>query len=156
MLTKKFTQRMMAVSAVLVILIGLGMSSNGLNLAGVATPSFIGDDNKATTATESTSTTSGAKATTADTKGNVQVVTVKVTPNGYAPVSVKVGVPVKLIFHVEPGSLTSCNRRVLIPKYGIDLTLKEGDNAVEFTPKETGTVSYSCWMGMIHSTITTK
>jgi len=29
-----------------------------------------------------------------------------------------------------------------------------GDNIIEFTPTETGTIPYSCWMGMIKSNIT--
>ena len=29
-----------------------------------------------------------------------------------------------------------------------------GENVIEFTPGETGTISYTCWMGMIRGTIT--
>lgn len=32
--------------------------------------------------------------------------------------------------------------------------LQPGDNVIEFTPTETGTFAYSCWMGMIRSRIT--
>ena len=32
--------------------------------------------------------------------------------------------------------------------------LAEGDNIVEFTAAEPGMIEYTCWMGMLHGTIT--
>jgi plastocyanin domain-containing protein len=43
---------------------------------------------------------------------------------------------------------------MVIPAYGIEKKLEAGTNVVEFTPAKSGTVGYSCWMGMIRSTIT--
>jgi len=43
---------------------------------------------------------------------------------------------------------------VTVPAYGITKTLVPGDNLVEFTPKQAGLIGYTCWMGMIKSTIT--
>ena len=40
-----------------------------------------------------------------------------------------------------------------IQEYGIEYTFKEGENIIEFTPDETGTVLYTCWMGMIKGSI---
>jgi hypothetical protein len=41
-----------------------------------------------------------------------------------------------------------------IPEYNIEVRFKTGDNVVEFTPTKTGRFPYSCWMGMIRSSIT--
>lgn len=42
---------------------------------------------------------------------------------------------------------------MLVQEYGITYTFEEGENLIEFTPTEAGTVSYTCWMGMIHGSI---
>jgi len=42
----------------------------------------------------------------------------------------------------------------VIPKFNKSQKLEVGDNLIEFTPNETGTFVYCCWMGMIRSTIT--
>ncbi|MDR3166986.1 MAG: heavy metal transporter, partial [Treponema sp.] len=38
--------------------------------------------------------------------------------------------------------------------YGIEHRFRPGENLIEFTPKRTGKFTYTCWMGMIRSTIT--
>jgi plastocyanin domain-containing protein len=43
---------------------------------------------------------------------------------------------------------------MIIREYGIQHTFKQGDNIIEFTPAKAGRFRYSCWMGMINSTIT--
>ena len=42
---------------------------------------------------------------------------------------------------------------IFIPEYGIEKKFQVGENIIEFTPAEEGTFSYSCWMGMIRSSI---
>ena len=137
MLTKKFTKRMMTVSAILVVFLGVGMLSTGMGLSGIVLPGFA----------------TSQSAVVATVKDGIQTVTVNVTPGSYEPVTVKVGIPVKLIFHAEKGSINGCNGTINIPKYNIEQELQEGDKEVDFTPTATGTISYSCWMGMIRSTI---
>jgi Uncharacterized conserved protein len=139
MLTKKFTHKMMTVSAVLVMILGIGMLSTGMSLSGIALPTFASTNGPTVNATE---------------QDGVQTVTVNVTPNGYQPVTVKAGVPVKLVFHAESGDINGCNGTIIIPKYNIQQKLSVGDTVVQFTPTETGTIPYSCWMGMIRSKIT--
>jgi hypothetical protein len=39
-------------------------------------------------------------------------------------------------------------------EYGIERRLTEGANVIEFTPEKPGIYRYSCWTGMIRSTIT--
>jgi hypothetical protein len=43
---------------------------------------------------------------------------------------------------------------MIIREYGIEHRFKPGENIVEFTPTKTGKFPYSCWMGMIRSSIT--
>jgi plastocyanin domain-containing protein len=43
---------------------------------------------------------------------------------------------------------------MIIREYGIEHRFTPGENIIEFTPERTGKFSYSCWMGMIRSSIT--
>jgi plastocyanin domain-containing protein len=43
---------------------------------------------------------------------------------------------------------------MIIREYKIEHRFKPGENIIEFTPGKTGRFPYSCWMGMIRSSIT--
>ena len=43
---------------------------------------------------------------------------------------------------------------MIIREYGVEYQFKNGENVIEFTPRKPGKFSYSCWMGMIRSSIT--
>lgn len=85
--------------------------------------------------------------------GNVQNITSELTQNGYPDLAVQAGVPVRWNLHVAAGTLNSCNNSLVIPEYNVEAKLQEGDNIIEFTPDKTGTIPYSCWMGMINANI---
>jgi plastocyanin domain-containing protein len=87
-------------------------------------------------------------------EGDVQTVTSRFTARSYAPITVQVGIPVKWTIQVAQGNLTGCNNAVIIRQFDIGQRLKVGDTVIEFTPEKTGTIPYSCWMGMIRSSIT--
>jgi plastocyanin domain-containing protein len=73
--------------------------------------------------------------------------------SGYEPVVVQAGIPVRWTIRATEDSLNGCNNPLTIPSYGIQLRMVPGDNVIEFTPKIVGDVLYTCWMGMISSTI---
>ena len=62
-------------------------------------------------------------------------------------------IPVKMVIHVDKKYLTGCNNEIIINEFNIKQELKEGDNIIEFTPKEEATITYTCWMNMIKNTI---
>jgi len=66
---------------------------------------------------------------------------------------VQKGLPVKWTIKADRASLNGCNNPVTIPAYGLNRRLQPGDNLIEFTPESSGNVLYTCWMGMISSTI---
>jgi plastocyanin domain-containing protein len=43
---------------------------------------------------------------------------------------------------------------MIIREYGVEHRFTPGENVIEFTPERAGRFSYSCWMGMIRSSIT--
>ena len=82
----------------------------------------------------------------------VQEINMQVDASGYSPNSfvLKKGVPVK--WNLQVTQLTGCNNPIIVPEYNINVKLKQGLNVIEFTPDKTGTIGFSCWMGMIRGT----
>lgn len=141
-LSKKFTRKLMTASAFLVVILGVFMLQNGAGLSGIALPSF-------------TSAASAAQsANVAKIKSGVQTVTTKLQSGRYEPIVVQKGIPVKWTIQADASDINGCNGSMILQKYGIQKDLKAGDNTIEFTPNESGTFPYSCWMGMIRSKIT--
>ena len=152
-LTKKFTSKMMTVSAALVVILGVFMFSNGMALTGYAMP-FSGGASSQFSSSESSgspSSVSGAKAEIVD---GVQMVTSRLDSGGYEPIIVQKGIPVQWNIQADSSDLNGCNNSIVIPEYNLEKPLQPGDNIIEFTPDKTGVIPYSCWMGMIRSQIT--
>ena len=61
---------------------------------------------------------------------------------------VKAGIPVR--WEINGINLSGCSNKVVIPSMDIKKNLTKGLNVVEFTPQTTGTIPFSCWMGMIN------
>lgn len=140
LLSRKFTKDMMLVSSVLVIVLGVVMAGRGLSLSGVALPSFAAGG---TSRVENVSVIDD----------DVQLITTALTSGRYTPIVVQKGIPVKWTIKVGEGDLNGCNNPITIPKYNIEKKLVVGDNLIEFTPTDEGNITYTCWMGMIRSTI---
>jgi len=135
LLSSKFTKRIMKVSAVLVIFLGVIMLNRGLNLGGFNALAASSSGN------------------VAQIEGNVQTITTTMESGRYTPIIVQKGIPVKWTIKAQQSDLNGCNNPVTIPKYNIEKKLVPGDNLIEFTPEEEGNITYTCWMGMISSNI---
>lgn len=85
--------------------------------------------------------------------GDVQVVESTLSSGEYPAICVTVGVPVKWIIHAPEGSVNGCNYKIISSSFGIEYSFHTGENVIEFIPEKTGTFDYSCWMGMIKSSI---
>jgi len=78
-----------------------------------------------------------------------QTIEMKVDRHGWIPNSfvLKKNVPVQ--WKIDAEELTYCNESIIIPSYDMKIELKKGEQIVEFTPLETGEITWSCWMDMI-------
>jgi len=140
-ISHKTTKRILKISAVIVLILGLIMLNRGLAMTGsqysisAISAKIIGTSQNGT----------GAVLT-----NGVQEVNMNVDASGYSPNSfvIKKGVPVK--WNVNVKQLTGCNQELVLNQYGIDRNLKQGLNVIEFTPDKTGTISFTCGMGMLH------
>ncbi len=135
-LQQRFKKYMLTVSAVIIFLLGIHMASDGLALSG------------STLTVARTSNTVNAVM-----MDGIQQVRTEIDYGEYPAIRVVQGIPVRWNIHVPEGKLNGCNGEILIPEYDLDIELQTGDNWIEFTPEQTGTIPYSCWMGMIHSSI---
>jgi plastocyanin domain-containing protein len=120
------------------------MFTSGLSLSGVDVSSPI-----AKASAQGTGSTGVAVL-----EDGVQTVTTKLSSGRYQPITVQKGVPVKWTIKAGENDLNGCNSSIIIPKLDKQVDLVPGDNVIEFTPEESGTIPYSCWMGMIRSKIT--
>ncbi|MDR3271805.1 MAG: sulfite exporter TauE/SafE family protein [Peptococcaceae bacterium] len=143
-LSKKFTQKVMAAGAVLVVVLGLTMFSQGWSLSGLSLSGLMAAEQS----------TGQLEKPPAEIVNGVQIVRSTLSARGYPAITVQAGVPVRWTINAPNGSITGCNNRMIIPEYGIEYRFQPGDNIVEFTPAKTGKFPYSCWMGMVRSSIT--
>jgi plastocyanin domain-containing protein len=81
-------------------------------------------------------------------ENGVQIVRMNQLSSGYKPnnFTIKKGVPVKWIINSK--DINSCASSIYSQKLKIQSYLEIGDNVFEFTPSETGKITFSCSMGM--------
>ena len=86
--------------------------------------------------------------------GEVQVLRTTQVANGYEPAGATVYVGQEVRWEIDSVAV-SCASALYAPSLGIQPTvLQPGVNVLSFTPQETGTLRYSCGMGMYWGSIT--
>ncbi|MDR3301873.1 MAG: sulfite exporter TauE/SafE family protein, partial [Spirochaetaceae bacterium] len=152
LLSKRFTARVMKAGAILVAVLGLTMFTNGWSLGGLPNPL----DSMSAVFAKGERGGGGANGEVFQAKivDGVQVVNSTLSGGRYPAITVQQGIPVKWTINAPQGSINGCNNRMIIREYGIEHRFTMGENKIEFTPEKTGRFPYSCWMGMIRSSIT--
>lgn len=143
-ISHKATKKILRISAIIVLILGLIMLNRGLSLTG------SGYDVK--------SIVSGIKGVEGI-SGNViiddkgyQIIEMEVNRYGWEPDKfvLKKDIPVKWV--INGVEINGCNNAIQVPKLGLNFDIKKGEQIIEFTPTEEGVISWSCWMGMIPGT----
>ncbi|MDR2246740.1 MAG: sulfite exporter TauE/SafE family protein [Treponema sp.] len=158
---RRFTAAVMKVGAVLVTVMGMAMFTYGFNLSGFSNPlagiaGFAGIPRRAAGPAlwkGNARFTPPEEAPFRIEKG-VQIVNSTLSGGRYPAITVQAGVPVRWTITAPAGSINGCNNRMIIREYGIEHRFTPGENVIAFTPARTGKFPYSCWMGMIRSSIT--
>jgi plastocyanin domain-containing protein len=137
-ISHKTTKKILKIAAILVLILGIIMLNRGLTVLG----SPISFDSIKEIAVK-------PETGKVILREGYQEINMEVTRSGWQPNSfvLKKGVPVKWNINVK--ELTGCNNEIIVPEYDLDIKLKKGLNVAEFTPTKTGTIRWSCWMGMI-------
>ncbi|PIN87303.1 hypothetical protein COV19_00265 [Candidatus Woesearchaeota archaeon CG10_big_fil_rev_8_21_14_0_10_44_13] len=159
-ISSKMTHKILKASGIIVIILGAIMLNRGLALAGT------GYDFGSILAAVSISQgglDSGADSSGTNNLNNIAVqkdgyqeIRMDVTARGWEPDKfvLKTGVPVRWIINGK--LITGCNNAIIVPKYGLNFKIKPGEQVIEFTPTASGTIPWSCWMGMIRGTFIVK
>lgn len=129
-------KKMMKISGVVVILLGLFMLNRGLANFGIGFHSFLPSQQVAVTADQSA--------------GEYQTVQMDLVYSGYVPnvLYIKKGVPVRWVINVK--QMSGCTNEILVSQLGIRKTLQQGENIIEFTPPEgLSEIKFSCGMQMV-------
>ena len=144
-ISHKTTKKILKISAIIVLILGLIMLNRGLVMIG--SPYSL-------SAIQSTIIGGSAVPGAIDASGvaivnGFQEVNMDVDTGGYSPNSfvLKKAVPVK--WNVNVKQLSGCNQELVLNQYGIDKNLKQGLNVIEFTPDKEGTITFTCGMGML-------
>ncbi len=165
-LGKRFAARVTTVGAVLVVVLGLAMLSQGFMLwgaSGVSSAESISVSQSAQMrrpqgANEPPSQAADEQRADAapSQDSDVQIINSTLSARRYPDITVKAGTPVKWIIDAPRGSITGCNYTMYIGEYDIEHEFDYGENIIEFTPTVAGKFQYTCWMGMIRATITVE
>lgn len=144
LLSVNLTPKLLKASGVIVMALGAIMLNRGLAVTGT------GWDFNTTLARVSQHFAPVVAET--DSSPAEQTIRMEVLRSGFSPnqFTLRKGIPVKWV--IDGKELTACNNAIIVPKYDLEIKLKQGEQTVEFTPVETGVVPWSCWMGMIPGT----
>ncbi len=149
-LGRKYTALVMKIGSILVVVLGLAMLSQGAGLAGVTMNYTAGTSDNTPEAADNSQELNTAAITPS---GDIQYVESNLDFGGYPEITVYSGIPVKWTIHVSEEVINGCNYKMLLSAYGVTHIFTPGENVIEFTPGEPGTVQYTCWMGMIYGKI---
>jgi len=148
MISHQTSEKLLKASGLIVVALGLIMLNRGLVLTG------SGYDFRALSAWISTATDviTERYESSQTTDGTHQTIRMEVTGEGFQPATfvLRKGIPVRWI--IIGKELNECNRAIIVPKLGLQFDIRAGEQVVEFTPKDDGTILWSCWMGMIRGT----
>lgn len=148
LLSKGYTKRILKLSGVMIIVLGLIMGNRGLSILGININPLTA---MAISKTEQTSNNNEnvAKAVIQD---GVQVINMTVSNRGFTPNAfyVQKGIPVKWI--IDGKEINTCNNAIIIPSLNKEYKINKGENILEFMPEDKD-MYFSCWMGMINGVI---
>jgi len=137
-ISKKYINKVIKISAVVVAVLGLIMINRGLINFGYGFRGFIPGG-----------ATSKTEYVVAGQVEEYQVVNMDLTYRGYSPnvLYVKKDIPVRWIINVK--QMSGCTDEIIMPEYNIRKKFNYGENIIEFTPARLGDIKFSCWMKMV-------
>lgn len=149
LLSKGYTKRLLKMSGVLVIVLGLIMGNRGFAIIGITPANVFAFDKEEISASGENTNPNVAKAVIED---GVQVIRMTVNNQGFVPNAfyVQKGIPVKWI--IDGKEINTCNNAIIVPSMDLQKVVKSGENIIEFTPSDKD-INFSCWMGMIGGVI---
>jgi sulfite exporter TauE/SafE/copper chaperone CopZ len=145
------THRLLRASGVIVVVLGAVMINRGLILTGSGYDlgSLAARLRKSADLSRQQSVPLTQTAPAERARPTSQTIEMEANRLGYWPKRfvLSKGVPVKWV--INGREITTCNNRIVVPSLNLEFELKKGVQTIQFTPRETGIIPWSCWMGMI-------
>lgn len=146
-LNQKNSAKLMKLSGIIIVVLGITMANRGLSLMGI---DFSSITNKVSSSSQSQEEVPfGSKAIILDGK---QTIEITAGARGYSPRVVYVQKDIPTDFIINGERITSCNNEINITSLNIKKKLTSGENVISFTPGDSE-INYSCWMGMLRGNI---
>lgn len=148
LLSKGYTKRLLKLSGVMIIVLGIIMGNRGLSMLGYnLNPAVLALDKN-----DFSDDKENPNVAKAIIKDGVQIINMTVNNKGFTPNAfyVQKDMPVKWIIDGE--LINTCNNAIIIPSIGKEIKINKGENILEFTPNDSD-MRFSCWMGMINGII---
>lgn len=144
LISGNLTPKLLKASGVIVMALGLIMLNRGLAVTGTGIDfnTLLARVSQRLSPTAAESLICNAEQTI-----NMDVLKTGFSPNKFTLCK---GIPVKWVINAK--ELNECNKAIVVPQYGLEVTFKPGIQIVEFIPTDTGVIPWSCWMGMIPGT----
>ncbi len=141
---KRYARAVIKIAAMLVVVLGLAMFTQGGNLIGINNiiPDRVSKEYR-----------SESNVAEISEKGDRQIVESDLELGAYPEITVYRGVPVRWTINVSDDVINGCNYKMILKEYDIIHEFSPGENVIEFTPDQTGSFQYTCWMGMIYGKI---
>lgn len=151
-ISSKAVHKILKASGIIVIILGLIMINRGLALTGG------GYDLNSIMLNFKEQAVPGSAIQNSDLvlKNGYQEIRMEVNRYSWSPNKfiLQKGIPVKWI--IDGKELNGCNSAIQVPELGLKFKINPGVQTIEFTPTKTGTISWSCWMGMIQGVFIVK
>jgi uncharacterized protein len=138
LVSASLTHRLLMASGAIVVALGAVMINRGLILTG------WGYDLRSLLATHRASAPPAPAA-----RAGVQTIEMDVLATGFSPNRFTLTKDVPVHWVIDGKEITNCNRRIVVPGLHLEFDVKPGEQTIEFTPRETGVIPWSCWMGML-------
>ena len=144
------THRLLKLSGALVVALGTVMMNRGLILTGSGfdLASIVSSNWRSTAPAPMTASVVEAAATSPS-RSAEQTIEMVADERGYTPSRFVLFKDVPVTWVIDGKRVTTCNRRILVPELNLGFDLKPGRQTIEFTPRKTGVIHWSCWMGML-------
>lgn len=138
-MSKTFAKKAVSFGAMLIVVMGLSMFSQGIALSGLNINSFAQSED--------------SQVFEVDQSKAPQIVKSVLNARQYPDITVAAGSPVIWEIEAPEGTVSSCNNKFYLREYNQEIVLKTGTNTITFYPDKTGVYKYSCWMGMVSGTL---
>jgi sulfite exporter TauE/SafE/copper chaperone CopZ len=159
LVSASLTHRLLMASGAIVVALGAVMINRGFILTGWGydLQSVIGSLRRAASPSPgSAAPPSAPAASTQPVRPAFQTIEMDVVASGFSPdhFMLTKGVPVHWV--IDGKEITTCNKRIIVPSLKLEFDVLPGKQTIEFTPRETGVIRWSCWMGMLRGEFDVK